>query len=441
MAASTRQRMLASTAQLIRERGARATSIDDVLTHSGAPRGSVYHHFPGGREQLLREATELASDFVAARLADLGDDPLAVARRLRRVRRRRLPGRRRRRRGRDGGAGRGRRRLRPLAAGARRGPGARGRRGAPRHPRHRRPRGSDRHEPRPVRPRAAGERARPAPRSPEGRAPMTDWQPTACILCECNCGIEVALEGRTLAKIRGDKAHLGSQGYTCNKAMRLDHYQNGRHRLQSPLRRRADGTFEEIDWDTAITEVAAKLAAIPGPQLLYYGGGGQGNHLGGAYSGALLRALGASPPLRRARPGEDGRGAGRPAAAWGPRTRAATSSTPRSSVFVGKNPWMSQSFPRARVVLKEIAKDPARAMIVLDPVVTDTARDGRRPPAGQARLGRVVPGRDGRRARAGGPVRRRLAGRARQRGRRGPRGVRRRRRRRLRARAAASTPR
>ncbi|MCH9702081.1 MAG: molybdopterin-dependent oxidoreductase, partial [Actinomycetia bacterium] len=44
------------------------------------------------------------------------------------------------------------------------------------------------------------------------------------------------------------------------------------------------------------------------------------------------------------------------------------------SVFIGKNPWMSQSFPRARVVLHEIAKDPARSMIVIDPVVTDTAK-------------------------------------------------------------------
>jgi anaerobic selenocysteine-containing dehydrogenase len=44
------------------------------------------------------------------------------------------------------------------------------------------------------------------------------------------------------------------------------------------------------------------------------------------------------------------------------------------SVFIGKNPWMSQSFPRARVVLNEIAKDPARSMIVIDPVITDSAK-------------------------------------------------------------------
>lgn len=75
----TRERMLVSAALLIREQGARATSIDDVLQHSGAPRGSVYHHFPGGRNELLREATALAGQFVTARLrAKVGKDPLAA---------------------------------------------------------------------------------------------------------------------------------------------------------------------------------------------------------------------------------------------------------------------------------------------------------------------------------------------------------------------------
>lgn len=65
-----------------------------------------------------------------------------------------------------------------------------------------------------------------------------EWQPTACILCECNCGIVVQVEDGHLAKIRGDKNHPASQGYTCNKALRLDHYQNNRARLTSPMRRR-----------------------------------------------------------------------------------------------------------------------------------------------------------------------------------------------------------
>lgn len=60
-----RERMVAAAAVLIRERGAHATSIAAVLEHSGAPRGSAYHYFPGGRSQLLCEAVDHAADFVA----------------------------------------------------------------------------------------------------------------------------------------------------------------------------------------------------------------------------------------------------------------------------------------------------------------------------------------------------------------------------------------
>ena len=130
-----------------------------------------------------------------------------------------------------------------------------------------------------------------------------EWKASACILCESNCGIEIRLgeptrngASRRFERIRGDKAHLGSGGYTCEKALRLDHYQNGGERLTSPLRRRADGTFEEIDWETAIAEVAAGFKRVKeahgGEAIFAYGGGGQGNHLGGGYSGATFRALG-----------------------------------------------------------------------------------------------------------------------------------------------------
>ena len=206
---------------------------------------------------------------------------------------------------------------------------------------------------------------------------MTDeWQSTACILCECNCGIVVQLDGRKLAKIRGDKEHPASQGYTCNKALRLDHYQNNRSRLTSPMRRRPDGSYEEIDWDTAIAEIAAGFKRIAetygGDKIFYYGGGGQGNHLGGAYSGAFLKALGShyrSNALAQEKTGE----AWVDAHLYGGHTRGEFEHA-EVSVFIGKNPWMSQSFPRARTVLNDIAKDPARAMIVIDPVITDTAK-------------------------------------------------------------------
>ena len=205
---------------------------------------------------------------------------------------------------------------------------------------------------------------------------VDEWQHTACILCECNCGIVVQVQDRTLAKIRGDKQHPASRGYTCNKALRLDHYQNNANRLTSPMRRRDDGSYEEIDWDTAIAEVAEGFQRIAktygGERIFYYGGGGQGNHLGGAYSSAFLKTLGSryrSNALAQEKTGE----AWVDAHLYGGHTRGEFEHA-EVAVFVGKNPWMSQSFPRARVVLNEIANDPARSMVVIDPVVTDTAR-------------------------------------------------------------------
>jgi anaerobic selenocysteine-containing dehydrogenase len=204
------------------------------------------------------------------------------------------------------------------------------------------------------------------------------WKKTACILCECNCGLEVQLGGegnRHFTRIRGDKAHPASKGYACEKPHRLDYYQNGPDRVTAPLRRRADGTFEEIDWDTAIREVTERLSAIRdahgGDTIFYFGGGGQGNHLPAAYSVATRRALGSryrSSALAQEKTGEFWVG-GR---LMGSVTRADFEHC-EVGLFIGKNPWQSHSIPRARVTLRAIAKDPDRALIVIDPRKTETA--------------------------------------------------------------------
>ena len=198
---------------------------------------------------------------------------------------------------------------------------------------------------------------------------------TTCILCESNCGIEVRVEDGRFTRIKGNKAHVGSKGYTCEKALRLDHYQNHRTRLDSPLRRRADGTYEEIDWDTAIAEVAAKFAAVRdthgGDKIFHYGGGGQGNHLGGAYGRGVQSTLGVkfrSNALAQEKTGE----AYVEARLYYAHTRGDVEHT-EVAVFVGKNPWMSHGFPEARRVMKEIAKDPDRSMVIIDPRRTKSA--------------------------------------------------------------------
>jgi anaerobic selenocysteine-containing dehydrogenase len=207
---------------------------------------------------------------------------------------------------------------------------------------------------------------------------MSELRPTACVLCECNCGLEVELGGeggRHLVKLRGDKRHPSSRGYACEKAHRLDHYQNNRDRLLMPQRRKPDGTFETIDWDTAIREVAARLVHVRdtfgGDSIFYYGGGGQGNHLPGAYATATRRVLGSryrSSALAQEKTGEF----------WvndrmlGSMTRSDFEHCD-VGLFLGKNPWHSHSIPRARVTLKEISSDPARTLIVIDPRRTETA--------------------------------------------------------------------
>lgn len=60
--------MIQSQALLQRERGIAGTALPDVIEHSGAPRGSIYHHFPNGRAELAEEATQFASDWITRNL-------------------------------------------------------------------------------------------------------------------------------------------------------------------------------------------------------------------------------------------------------------------------------------------------------------------------------------------------------------------------------------
>jgi TetR/AcrR family transcriptional repressor of lmrAB and yxaGH operons len=70
MANDTRTRMLDATARLLRQRGYHGTSLNDILTASGAPRGSLYFHFPGGKDQLVVEVTQASVADVARRLGE-----------------------------------------------------------------------------------------------------------------------------------------------------------------------------------------------------------------------------------------------------------------------------------------------------------------------------------------------------------------------------------
>jgi AcrR family transcriptional regulator len=74
--------MIQSALLLMGEQGIEATSFSQVIEHSGAPRGSIYHHFPGGKAQLVEEATRYAGKVVEDLLAEAvrqhDNDPVAA---------------------------------------------------------------------------------------------------------------------------------------------------------------------------------------------------------------------------------------------------------------------------------------------------------------------------------------------------------------------------
>jgi AcrR family transcriptional regulator len=63
-----RERMVFSAAQLIRRQGVAGTGLRDVVAHAEAPRGSLQHYFPGGKDQLVAEAAAWAGRFAATRV-------------------------------------------------------------------------------------------------------------------------------------------------------------------------------------------------------------------------------------------------------------------------------------------------------------------------------------------------------------------------------------
>lgn len=68
MADDTRDKMIDGATRLLAQRGLHATSINDVLELTGTPRGSVYHHFPGGKRELVGEAISKLGRDVAAHI-------------------------------------------------------------------------------------------------------------------------------------------------------------------------------------------------------------------------------------------------------------------------------------------------------------------------------------------------------------------------------------
>jgi AcrR family transcriptional regulator len=79
MTSDTRAKMVAGAADLMSRRGVNATSLRDVVCHTGTPRGSICHHFPRGKQQLIEEAVVFAGAQVSGPLEHLTRERGAIA--------------------------------------------------------------------------------------------------------------------------------------------------------------------------------------------------------------------------------------------------------------------------------------------------------------------------------------------------------------------------
>ncbi len=202
---------------------------------------------------------------------------------------------------------------------------------------------------------------------------------TACILCSRNCGLKVEIADGKFVKIQGDEAHPISKGYICQKAARLDFYQNHDDRLRFPLKKQADGSFAKISWEEALSEIAEKLGNIKkthgGKSFAFVGGGGQGNHWGGMYSRQLLAAMDSRfiyTALAQEKTGDfwvNGR-------MFGNQQCHTTEDVEHADyvLFIGTNPYQAHGIPNARNTLREMQKDKQRTMVVIDPRISETAK-------------------------------------------------------------------
>ena len=78
MAGKVKDKMVDGAMALLARRGLQATSFSEVLAATGAPRGSLYHHFPGGKDQLVAAAVDQAGAVLSNALQSVAGQPAAA---------------------------------------------------------------------------------------------------------------------------------------------------------------------------------------------------------------------------------------------------------------------------------------------------------------------------------------------------------------------------
>src|SRR3954447_4644619 len=90
----------------------------------------------------------------------------------------------------------------------------------------------------------------------------TEQHVTYCRICEALCGVVATVEDGRLVTLRPNDDNPLSRGRVCPKGIAMVDVQNDPDRVLAPLRRRPDGGFDEVGWDTALADIAERLSSI-----------------------------------------------------------------------------------------------------------------------------------------------------------------------------------
>ena len=82
-----------------------------------------------------------------------------------------------------------------------------------------------------------------------------------CPLCEAGCGLEVTVEDGAITRIRPDDEHVATAGFACIKGVKQHRLYASPDRLRFPMRRTAE-SWDRVSWETAESEIGAKVRAI-----------------------------------------------------------------------------------------------------------------------------------------------------------------------------------
>jgi anaerobic selenocysteine-containing dehydrogenase len=198
---------------------------------------------------------------------------------------------------------------------------------------------------------------------------------TFCRICEPLCGMVATVDDGKIVKLRPDPEHPLSRGYACPKGIAMAEVQNDPDRVLHPLKRMPDGEFERVSWEQALTDIAARMRALPRDGIGWY----MGNPGAFSYSHTLwvkgfLDALG-SPHYYSAGSQDVNNRFAASALMYGSPLVIPIPDLRRTSFLfmVGANPLVSHgsvlSAPRIREQLLEIER-----VVVVDPRRSETAR-------------------------------------------------------------------